>query len=146
MTIKARKASLTMAAATGSVDIGLGAAYGRVLKFEVKGDDANVDSNNTFEILDADGRIVFTATALDFGSDDSTAKTTAQVNFAGSANTVGLGYYLTPIETTVIDAGGDAEANTEGPPDGMFARSPVTCNFAAGTSGDVYEITLLVEV
>jgi hypothetical protein len=135
-----------MAASTGSVDIGLGAAYGRVIKFEVKGDDANVDSNNTFAILDADGRSVFTATALDFGTDDSTALKTSQVNFAGSANTVGLGYYLAPDEAEIYSQDGTLVTDNQGSAPGVVARSPVTCSFASGTSGDVYEITLFVEV
>jgi hypothetical protein len=141
MSIKRRRTTITMAGATASVDLGLGAPYGKVFKVEIKGDDADVDINATFAITDAEGRKVLAATAVDAGTDDSTALTTSQ-----DFSTVGVGFYLGPIESTIYDAGGDPSADTEGVAPGMVAKSPVTIDVAAGTATDVYEVTLFVEV
>ena len=141
MTIKRRRAVLTMAAATGTKEIGLGAAYGKIFKVEIKGDDANVDNNGTFAIADAEGREIMAAKALDPGTDDATALHTSQ-----DYSTFGVGFYLAPNEVDVMDSSGDVSVDTEGVVPGVVAKSPVTVSVASGTSGDAFEITLFVEV
>lgn len=141
MSIKRRRTELTMAAATGTVDIGLGAAYGYVSKVEIKGDDADVDINGTFAIHDAEGRLVLTAVALDPGTDDATVLATSQ-----DYSTVGVGFYLVPDEATLRSVDGTVVTNDQGGSKGIFAKSPVTVAVASGTSGDKFEITLVVEV
>ncbi len=141
MTIKRRRTTVTMSAATASVDLGLGAPYGRVFKVELKGDDANVDNNTTFAFSDAEDRILLAATAFDAGTDDSSVKMTSQ-----DFSTVGVGFYLAPVESDVVDSGGDPSANTEGNVPGVVAKSPLTIDLAAGTATDVFEITVFVEV
>jgi hypothetical protein len=151
MAIKKRTATLTTGtthagagAVTGEarLEVGLGAAYGRVLKVEFKGDDADVDANNTLEILDADGREILVATALDAGTDDSATLKTEQ-----DYSTVGVGFFLTAIETDIRNSeDGVAYSATEGLFAAPVARSPVTITIAAGTDGDVQRVHLLVEV
>jgi hypothetical protein len=148
MAIKKRTATLvtgtTGAPSTGEADIelGLGAAYARVFKVEVKGDDANVDSNAQFAITDADGREILVATAIDGGTDDSTALKTEQ-----SYSTVGVGFYLTAIETDIKNGeDGVSYSETEGLFAAPLARSPVTINITAGTDGDEHRVHLFVEV
>jgi hypothetical protein len=151
MTIKRRRVELTTGtthAGAGAVagearrELGLGAAFGKIVKVEFKGDAADVDANNTLEILDAEGREILVATALDGGTDDSTALKTSQ-----DFSTVGVGFFLTAIETDIRNGeDGVAYTATEGlfaPP---VAKSPVTITIAAGTDTDVHEVTLLVEV
>ncbi len=141
MAIKKRTTTYTMAAATGSCTLGLGAAYGKVLKVEWKGDDADVDTNATIGIVDADGRQILAATAMDAGTDDSSARHTGQ-----TYSTVGIGLYLSPNEADGIGADGSAVATAEGLSSAPIAQSPVTIAFTAGTSGDVYQVSLFVEV
>lgn len=144
MAIKSRSITLTTGTdgptGTATGELGLGAAFGRILKVEFKGDDANVDSNNTLAITDKDGRVIFAATALDAGTDDSTSKNTEQ-----GFSTVGVGFYLTAAEAEVRDRGGDASADTEGLVAPPVARGPVTIDIAAGTDGDVQKVILLVD-
>jgi hypothetical protein len=129
-----------MAAATGSVDIGLGAPYAELIRVEFKGDSTDVDNNTTFAITDAEGRAMLVATALDAGSDDSTALTTSQ-----DFSTAGLGYNLIFDEAkNLLTSGAVGTDNVGG--SHPIAKSPVTVDLAAGTSGDVFEITLFVEV
>jgi hypothetical protein len=144
MAIKRRRVTLTTgtdgATGTASGTISLGAAYGRILRVEFKGDDANVDVNNTLELVDAEGRLCLTAVALDGGTDDSTVKTTNQ-----SYSTVGLGYPLVNDEAkSLMSSGAIQTDNVGGGP--VIAASPVTVNIAAGTDGDVHQVTLYVEV
>lgn len=142
MAFKKRTITLTTGGAgTASGELGLGAKYGRVFKVEFKGDDADVDTNNTLAITDNSGRKVLAATALDGGTDDSSALMTEQ-----SYSTVGRGFYLGPVESDIVDQGGDFSANTEGQPYGVLAESPVTVAIASGTEGDVHRIHLFVEV
>lgn len=141
MAFKRRRTTFTMAAATHSVDIGLGAAVARVHRIEIKGDDADVDTNATFALTDAEGRSLLDALALDAGTDDSSVLATSQ-----TYSTVGVGRNLTAIEAEVVDRDGDASADTEGLYAPPIAVSPVTLDVAAGTSGDAYEVTLFVEV
>lgn len=123
---------------------------GRILKVEFKGDDADVDVNNTLQLLDSRGRQLLAATAFDGGTDDSTVLNTEQEAVVGTtvtaASTVGVGFYLTPNETDVIDESGDFLANTEGSVLGGLAYSPVEVRLAAGTDGDWHRVTLFVEV
>jgi len=141
MTIRKRTITLTSnGSGAASGELGLGCKYGRIFKVEFKGDDADVDTNNTLAITDNAGRAVLAATAFDGGTDDSTAKKTEQ-----SFSTVGVGFYLGPVESDVYDAGGDASANTEGQAIGVLAESPVTIAIASGTEGDVHRIHLFVE-
>lgn len=150
MAIKKRTITLTTGtshAGGGAVsgeargELGLGAKWGKILKVEVKGDDANVDTNNTFAITDNAGRIIFPATALDFGTDDGTVKSTEQ-----GYSTVGLSIFPTATESQVYDQGGDAAANTEGPGPSLVAETPLLITLAAGTDGDVHRIHVFVEV
>lgn len=140
MAIKARRKTITMAAATGSVAIGLGAAFARVLRLEVKGDDADVNAATTFAITDADGKLVLKAVAIDGGTDDSVVKDTND-----DYSTVGLGYALVNDEAkSLLSSGAVGTDNVGGGP--SIARSPVTVALASGTPGDAFQITLIVEV
>ncbi len=152
MTIKKRSSSEvtvgTSYAAGGSAttgeagfNLGLGAKYGKVQKLEVKGDDANVEATATILVTDAGGRIVYSDSSLDFGTDDATVKQTEQ-----SYSTVGLGIYITPVETEEIDRLGDPAADTEGTAPGVFAESPLTVVISSGTDGDKYKVHAWVEV
>jgi hypothetical protein len=151
MTIKKRTGTLvtgTTHAGAGAVtgearlEVGLGAAYAKVFKVEFKGDDSGVDANNTLTLTDADGREVLVATALDGGTDDSTALKTEQ-----DYSTVGVGFYLTALETDIRDAdAGAAYSATEGLFAPMLARSPVTITIESGTDGDEHRVHLFVEV
>lgn len=127
---------------TGSKSVGLGATYGAVRKVEVKGDDTNVDTTTALLITDADGRIVFSKGATDFGPDDSTSKQTEQ-----SYSTVGLGMYLVPDEAETFDRNGEVSAANAGEAgNGIFARSPLTVALSSGTDGDVFRVHVFVEV
>ena len=141
MAIKKRTITLTTGAGgTASGSLGLGAAYAKLLRAEFKGDDANVDTNNTFALTDADGRIVLTAYAADAGTDDSSAKNTEQ-----SYSTVGLGFNLIYDEAkNLMSSGAVGTDNVGGTP--IIARSPLTVAIASGTSGDVHRIHVFVEV
>lgn len=126
---------------TGSKAVGLGSAYAKILKIEVKGDDGNVEATATLACTDADGRVVARASGVDFGADDSTVKSTEQ-----SYSTVGLSLYPVALETDVFDTGGDPSANTEGVAPPVIARSPLTVALSSGTDGDVYRVHVFVEV
>jgi len=140
MAIKSRRKTLTMAATTGSVEIGLGAPYARLLRLEVKGDDANVDADSTFALVDADGRKALVAFEIDAGADDSTVLDTDQ-----GFSTVGKAFALVFDEAKSLMSTGVLQTDNVGG-GALIAKSPVTCSVAAGTSGDVFEITLIVEV
>jgi hypothetical protein len=146
MTIKRRTVRLTTgtdgATGTASKTLGLGASYGRVFAFEFKGDDANVDNNNTLAITDADGRIILKATALDAGTDDSTLKKTSQI-----FSTVGVRGGLVEDEDSVYQGSAGAKTTDNvGAGEGIVARSPLTVAIASGTDGDVQEVSVFVEV
>jgi hypothetical protein len=128
-----------MAAATASKELGLGAPYARPLRIEVKGDDANVDDNTTFALTDDEGRAVLTAVAIDAG--DADAGNTTGNGFS----TVGAGYALVNDEArSLLSSGAVGTDNVGGGP--IIAKSPLTIDVAAGTSGDVFEVTVFVEV
>jgi hypothetical protein len=148
MAIKRRYARLTTGTTGGTgtgtaqARIGLGAPYGTVLGFEFKGDDANVDANNTLALTDADGRLVLKATALDAGTDDSTLKRTSQ-----DFSTVGVRGGLVEDEAEVYQGSAGAKTTDNvGAGGGILAKSPITVDIAAGTDGDVQEVALFVEV
>jgi hypothetical protein len=142
MAIKRRRGTITTGAAgTGTLELSLGAAYAELLKVEFKGDSTDVDTNNTWAITDADGRAALVATAIDAGADDSTALQT-DPTYSGA----GRGIWLSAAEANVVDAGGDFSADTEGLVAPPICASPVTIALAAGTSGDVHEVTLFVRV
>jgi len=145
MAIKRRRMTATTgtdgATTTFSKDLTLGAAYAKVLKVEIKGDDTNVDSSAGYTIVDAEGRLILTLAAFDAGPDDSAVKATNQVY-----STVGRALWLSPLETDIVDAGGDFSANTEGNVLGVVAASPITVAQTGGTDGDVFQITAYVEV
>lgn len=128
---------------TASRDIGLGAAYGTVVGVEVKGDDADVDVNNTIAITDANGRLILKATAVDAGADDSTLKSTNQ-----DYSTVGVYYSLVEDEARGLQStiGAVATDNVGAAGKGVPAKSPVTVALASGTDGDVHQVVLWVEV
>src|SRR3972149_5975421 len=131
MAYKRRRTTITMAGATATKELGLGAAYGRVVKVEVKGDDADVDTNATFALTDAEGRELLAAFAIDGGTDDSTALHTSQ-----DFSTFGVGFSPPAPEAAAVDAAGDASADTEGLVNHPIAKSPVTIDVAAGTATD----------
>lgn len=126
------------ATTTGSKSVGLGTAYAEVLKLEVKGDDANVEATATILVTDADGRIVFSDSGLDFGTDDSTSKNTEQ-----SYSTVGLGIYPIAVELDHINRVGTSDADMGGSQ--VIARSPLTVALSSGTDGDAYRVHVFVE-
>lgn len=140
MSFHRKKKTHTMTGATGSFNMHLGAQYVRVHKVEIKGDDADVDSNTEFTITDADGRLVMASKAVDAGTDDSSVLATSQ-----DYSTVGKGYYLCPNEADKIGVDAAAITDNQGSGSGVLARSPVTVAIAAGTSGDAFEVSLLVE-
>lgn len=126
------------------IKIGLGAPVGRIVRVEFKGDDANVDNNNTLALTDGEGRIIFAAAALDAGTDDSTTKATSQTQLVnGAASTVGVAF--NPAYPAAADLENDATAGTEGEI-GILARSPITATILSGTDGDYHRVTLFVEV
>ena len=131
------------ATGTASLDISLGAAYGKVFGIEVKGDDANVDVNNTIALTDATGKLILKATALDAGADDSTLKSTNQ-----EFSTVGVYYDLVGDEARALQStiGAVTTDNVGAGSGGVPAKSPVTVDLAAGTDGDVHQVVLWVEV
>ncbi len=131
--------------------IGLGAVYGKVVAFELKGDDTDVDTNNTLELKDAEGRVLLTAVALDAGTDDGTLKNTQQNAIIGTtvtvASTFGVGFDLVSEEDRVMGSDGVATTDNVGAGGtGRFAKSPVTATLVAGTNGDWHRVTLWVEV
>lgn len=140
MAVKRRAKQYTMAAATGSTEIGLGTPYARILRLEIKGDDGNVDDTTTLELIDGEGRLILTAFDIgDAGRDDSTTKRTSQ-----TFSTVGEAYALVNDEAlSLLSSGAVGTDNVGGGP--VVAKSPVTVNFAAGTSGDVFEVALYVD-
>lgn len=135
------------ATTTASKTISLGKKFGYIIGFEFKGDDADVDTNATLEVVDAAGRIIVPATALDAGQDDSTVKATNQ-----DYSTVGVYRSLVENEgvgtaTTGTKMRGEASpTDNVGGTRGVFAQGPVTINIAAGTDGDVHQVVLHVEV
>jgi hypothetical protein len=144
MTIKKRTIStITIgtdgATTTGSKTVSLGAAVGFVRKIEVKGDDGNVEATATILVTDADGRIIFSDSGLDFGTDDSTSKQTEQ-----SYSTVGLGIYPIAVEAEHINRVGTSDADMGG--SYIPAVSPLTVALSSGTDGDVYRVHVFVEV
>lgn len=148
MAIKRRVAPLLTTGTTGGTGTGtarttvsLGAPYGRVIAFEFKGDDANVDDNNTLKLTDATGRILLTAIALDAGTDDSTTKQTNQ-----TYSTVGVYRALVDEEDKVVGQDGVLTTDNVGAGGPLPAASPITIDIAAGTDGDVQQVVLWVEV
>lgn len=141
MAIVRRRTTITMAAATASKDLGLGAPFARLIRVEIKGDDANVNDATTFSLTDDEGRLVLTAVDVgDAGRDDSTTKRTSQ-----SFSTVGEAYTLVNDEAlNLLSSGAVATDNVGGGP--VIAKSPVTIGVASGTSGDVFEVTIYAEV
>lgn len=148
MAIKRRVGTLTTGTTGGTgtgtarLSIGLGAVYGKVLAFEFKGDDADVDTNNTLALTDATGRLILKATAFDAGADDSNEKATNQ-----DYSTVGIYRSLIDDEDNLIQgtAGAASTDNVGGVP-GRPAKSPIQVDIAAGTDGDVHQVVLWVEV
>lgn len=135
-----KKKVYAMAAGTGSFTMHLGKKWARVHKVEIKGDDADVDSNMTVAIHDADGRLVMAAKAVDAGADDSVVLATSQ-----DYSTVGVGFYLAPNEADMVGVDGVAQTDNQGGASGVLARSPLTFTLAAGTAGDEFEFALIVE-
>lgn len=160
MTIKFRYADLltgTSHVGAGAVSgearalIGLGSEFGKVVAFEFKGDDTDVDSNATLELKDARGRLLLTAVALDAGTDDGTVKNTAQNQVIGTTvsavSTFGVGFDLVSEEDKVMGSDGVLTTDNVGAGGtGRFAKSPVTATIAAGTDGDWHRVGLWVEV
>jgi hypothetical protein len=131
-------------------NIGLGAVFGKVLAFEFKGDDANVDTDNTLELKDADGRTLLTAIALDAGgttTDQYTQQETAIGTTVAAVSTVGVRKDLVYLEADAVGADGVATTDNVGAGSGgVYAKSPVTVTIVAGTDGDWQRVGLWVEV
>jgi hypothetical protein len=129
--------------------IGLGAVYGKVIAVEVKGDDANVDTNAALNLVDAEGRLLLDAMTLDAGDTTFDQYTSQTASIGGLTSTVGyligLAYQGTQQYSTAAtpDAAADAEGHGS---DGVFAKSPVVVTLTAGTDGDVHRVGLWVEV
>jgi len=128
---------------TAQTDVGLGAAFGKIIAIEIKGNDGDVDVNNTFAITDANGRLILKATAVDAGADDSTLLATNQ-----DYSTVGVYYSLIEDEARGLQStiGAVATDNVGSAGKGVPAKSPVTISLAAGTDGDEHQVVLWVEV
>jgi len=140
--------------ARGHITFGRGNKFGRIIKIELKGDDTDVDVNGTFTMVDAKGREVLTAFTIPggdgAGGSDAVTLMTDQRAVIGktvtAVSTFGVGYYLSVIETEILDSGGDFSANTEGGVAAPFAESPVLVTHLSGTDGDWHRVTLWVEV
>jgi hypothetical protein len=143
MTIKRRAVEIAVGSGgTASATLGLGAVYGVVRAFELKGDDANVTSSTTFAVVDATGKGVLNAFSPDTGTDDSTNKETNQ-----DYSTVGVYRSLIPLEANVLQntgATGTDNVGSSGP--GVFAKSPLTISVSSGVSGDNHQVVAWVEV
>ena len=129
--------------------ISLGAAYGKIMAFEFKGDDAGVDVNNTLELKDADGRTLLTAVALDAGDttfDQYSEQNSAIGSTVSAVSTVGAALFLGSTSAQCYETDGTAVAADQGFVNGVFAKSPVDVTIAAGTDGDWQRVTLWVEV
>jgi hypothetical protein len=137
MAIKKRSTGTITQATGSSTVLGLGAAYAKILRVEFKAI-TGTDTNPTLAITDADGRIVFKATAMDPTTDDSTAKTTEQT-------TSTKGITVIPSYPAALALENDATAGTVGAT-GVIARSPITLTQAAGTDGETSRIHVFVEV
>ena len=103
---------------TSAHTLGLGAAYGRVVRADVL---SSSDTSVSLAVVDADSVTVGTWASADY--------------------TTIARRYLGPVETDIYDAGGDASANTEGQAIGLVAKSPLTL-----TASDMGAGTLTVDV
>lgn len=130
--------------------IGLGEKFGKVVGYELKGDDADVNATATLGLTDDEGRIILTAVVTDGGTDDSTLKRTQQDAVIGTTvstvSTVGVARQLVDEEDTVMGSDGVLTTDNVGASTGKFAKSPVTATILSGTDGDWYRVILWVEV
>lgn len=94
--------------------VGLGAAYALVRRVDVV---ASLDTTTAVTITDDDGVTIFT-----LASGDHTTKKRQ---------------YVTPLETIVVDTGGDAMIDAEGAPGGVLAKSPIDIAVSGIGSGTV---------
>lgn len=136
--------------ARGFINLDTNGGYGMVRAFEIKGDDADVDTNAQLAITDCEGRRVFAATAIDAGattSDEYTDQLAVIGTTVGSASTVGASHALGYIETAYVDdnATRDISADTEGVIAGVLCRGPLTVALTAGTDGDWHRVGVWVE-
>lgn len=136
--------------ARGFIHLPTNGGYGIVRAVEFKGDDADVDTNNTIAISDCEGRRVFAATALDAGgttSDEYTDQLSVIGTTVSAASTVGVQFGLGYIETAYVDDNTtrDISADTEGVITGVMCRGPLTVTLAAGTDGDWHRVGVWVE-
>jgi hypothetical protein len=128
-------------------NIGLGAPYGRVMAIEVKGDDADVDTNASLALEDAHGRKIVAGITLDAGATTFDEYTSQEAIIGGLTSTVGYLIKIGYPEDQAYNSEGDAAADTEGHSDsGVFAKSPVLATLTAGTDGDVHRVGLWVEI
>lgn len=127
--------------------IGLGAHYGKVCALEVKGDDANVDTNASLAIVDAKSRKIVAGITLDAGDTTFDEYTSQTAVIGGLTSTVGYLIRVDYPEDQFYDSEADAAADTEGiSGGGVFAEGPLTVTLTAGTDGDVHRIGVWVEV
>jgi len=133
MAFKKRTGVASSTGATGSVTIGLGASYGKLVQFAIK--NAGTDTSMDYTITDADGYIAFTASAKDYA--------TAKV-----INCLGIDDSTTPSATVIGAMDATGTESTAGAGLQPVLRSPVTCAYAAdgGSFDAVVTFDLYVEV
>lgn len=120
MTVKKRTTGAI--SADGTALVGLGAVYGIVRRVDVQ---ASADTTTAVTITDADSNTVYTLASGDH--------TTKKVR------------YVTPLETIVVDTGGDAMIDAEGAPGGIVAKGPLSVAISGIASGTV-TVDVFVEV
>lgn len=119
MAIKRRTVSFS---ADVAQKVGLGDRYGVIRRVDCV---ASADTTVAVTIADDDGVNVYT-----LASGDHTTKKRQ---------------YITPIETTVVDTGGDAMIDAEGAPGGVVASGPVTVT-PVGIGSGTFTVDIFVEV
>jgi len=102
--------------------VSLGAKYAFVRRVDVL---SSADTSTAVTITDAAGATVYTLAS----GDHTTIKR----------------HYVTPVETSVVDSGGDAMVDAEGAPGGVLAQGPVNVAITGISSGTV-TVSLYVEV
>lgn len=100
----------------------LGAKYAILRRVDVL---SSADTTTAVTITDADGFVVYT-----LASGDHTTKKRQ---------------FVTPVETNVVDVGGDAMIDAEGAPGGVVCQGPVSVAVSGIASGTV-TVDLFVEV
>lgn len=119
MAIKKRSATFTSDVAQ---NVGLGAAFGRILAIDVK---ASADTSVALAVVDRDA-----ATVATIATGDYTTKTR---------------FYLVPVEARVFDTAGEVAAADSAVSPDVVGRSPLTITPTGIGSGNVV-VDVIVEV